>query len=91
MALVWFQKHTQFPGPGRTEKQVIDELEPVRRGPYCGAIGLISGEGSMQLNVAIRTIALSGRGEPKRPAEITGVLDYWTGCGIVAESDPVRL
>lgn len=68
--------------------QVIDELEGVRRGPYCGATGIISGDGSFTLNVAIRTIALSGRGDPRRPAHLDGTLDYWAGCGIVAESDP---
>lgn len=66
--------------------QVIDELEPVRRGPYCGATGLIASDGSVALNVAIRTIALSGRGDARRPAELDGVLDYWAGCGIVADS-----
>lgn len=70
--------------------RTIDELEPFRRGPYCGAIGLLSGDGSLRLNVAIRTIALSGRGDPRRPGECAGLLDYWTGCGIVAESRPER-
>jgi anthranilate/para-aminobenzoate synthase component I len=68
--------------------QVIDELEGVRRGPYCGATGLLANDGSFTLNVAIRTIALSGRGDPRRPAHLDGTLDYWAGCGIVAESDP---
>lgn len=68
--------------------QVIDELENARRGPYCGATGLFAGDGSFALNVAIRTIALSGRGDPRRPAHLDGTLDYWAGCGIVAESDP---
>jgi para-aminobenzoate synthetase component I len=68
--------------------QVIDELEGIRRGPYCGATGLIAGDGSFTLNVAIRTIALSGRGDPRQPAQLDGTLDYWAGCGIVAESDP---
>jgi anthranilate/para-aminobenzoate synthase component I len=61
--------------------QVIDELEPSARGPYCGAIGLAS-PGRIALNVAIRTIALAGAdGGP-------GALRYLAGCGIVAESDP---
>ncbi len=67
--------------------QVIDELEPRRRGPYCGATGLFSTDGSLLLNVAIRTMALSGRSHG-RPGELAGTLDYWAGCGIVAESDP---
>lgn len=57
--------------------QIIDELEPVRRGPYCGAIGFIDRRGGLSLNVAIRTIAIHG-----------DVLDYHAGGGIVADSDP---
>jgi anthranilate/para-aminobenzoate synthase component I len=68
--------------------QVIDELEPVRRGPYCGATGLIASDGSCTLNVAIRTITIAGRGDHRRPGHIDGTLDYWAGCGIVAESRP---
>jgi len=36
--------------------QIIDELEPCARGPYCGAIGYLAADGSMQFNVAIRTM-----------------------------------
>ena len=68
--------------------QVIDELEPVRRGPYCGAVGLIGTDGRMQLNVAIRTIALHGQRPPNRFDFLHGMLDYGTGGGIVADSDP---
>jgi len=35
--------------------EIIDELEPVRRGPYCGAIGWIGPGGDLELSVAIRT------------------------------------
>ena len=38
--------------------QVIRELEPEPRGPYCGAIGWIAPDGSAQFNVAIRTLSL---------------------------------
>ena len=61
--------------------QVIDALEPSPRGPYCGAVGLIA-PGRIALNVAIRTIALSG----SSPAG--GTLRYSAGCGIVADSVP---
>ncbi|MFM8731457.1 MAG: anthranilate synthase component I family protein [Phycisphaerales bacterium] len=61
--------------------QVIDALEQSPRGPYCGAVGLIS-PGRIALNVAIRTIALSG----SSPAG--GTLRYSAGCGIVADSVP---
>lgn len=67
--------------------RTIDRLEPVRRGPYCGAIGWIGDDGRMVLNVAIRTITCSG--VPLGAVdEIDGRLDYHAGCGIVAESDP---
>jgi para-aminobenzoate synthetase component 1 len=35
--------------------EIIDELEPVRRGPYCGAVGWIDAGGDLELSVAIRT------------------------------------
>jgi len=38
--------------------RIIDALEPEPRGPYCGAVGFIEHDGSMALNVAIRTITL---------------------------------
>jgi anthranilate/para-aminobenzoate synthase component I len=61
--------------------QVIDELEPVARGPYCGTVGLISPT-AVTLNVAIRTIALHHTDADG------GTLRYSAGCGIVAESQP---
>ncbi len=57
--------------------QVIDELEPVQRGPYCGAIGFISDCGRATFNVAIRTATIAD-----------GRLEYGAGGGIVADSDP---
>ncbi len=67
--------------------RIIDELEPVRRGPYCGAIGWIDDSGFSVLNVAIRTITATGT-PGAAPDEIDGRLDYHAGCGIVAESHP---
>jgi para-aminobenzoate synthetase component 1 len=57
--------------------QIIDELEPVRRGPYCGAIGYIDPDGSMQFNVAIRTMTIKD-----------GQVHIPVGGGIVADSNP---
>ncbi len=67
--------------------RVIDELEPVRRGPYCGAIGWIDDHGWSTLNVAIRTISGTGM-QMAGGDEIDGRLDYLAGCGIVADSQP---
>lgn len=70
-----------FPGgsitgaPKVRAMQIIEELEPNRRGIYCGAIGYIGFDGAMDLNIAIRTLVAS-RGE----------LRFWAGGGIVADS-----
>lgn len=63
--------------------QVIDELEEFDRGPYCGAIGWLGDDGAVNLSVAIRTFSLQRTSTGTR-------VDYWTGCGIVADSDPQR-
>ena len=62
--------------------QIIEELERARRGPYCGAIGMMSGCGSAEFSVAIRTAMLT------RQHDDRWNIDYRAGCGIVAESDP---
>lgn len=51
-------------------------VEPVRRGVYCGAIGVVT-RGRVDLSVAIRTAVVA-----------EGVASYGTGGGIVADSDP---
>jgi para-aminobenzoate synthetase component 1 len=56
--------------------QIIEELERTRRGPYCGAIGLLTPE-RVCLNIAIRTMLM----EPGR-------VDFSVGGGIVADSEP---
>jgi anthranilate/para-aminobenzoate synthase component I len=59
--------------------EVIAQLEARRRGLYTGAIGVVGHDGGMTLAMAIRTLVLDERqGE------------YWTGGGIVADSDPAR-
>ena len=65
--------------------QIIEELEPHARGPYCGCIGWVS-QDACQLNIAIRTILLTRNAE-------NGARDQWTasfsvGGGIVADSTP---
>jgi para-aminobenzoate synthetase component 1 len=72
-----------FPGgsitgaPKRRAMQIIDELEPVARGPYTGATGWLGAAGDMDLAVAIRT-ALVSRDR----------LSLSVGGGIVADSSP---
>lgn len=74
-----------FPGgsvtgaPKIRAMQIIDELEPVRRGPYCGAVGYLAADGTMEFNVAIRTMIVAG-----------GRVHIPVGGGIVADSDPAR-
>jgi len=71
--------------------QIIESLEPVERGPYCGSIGYVSDSGDACLNVAIRTACIVGPAEGGACDAVgDGVLDYSVGAGIVAESDPRR-
>ena len=73
-----------FPGgsitgaPKIRAMQIIDELEPQARGPYCGAVGYLDADGVMQFNIAIRTLLMRG-------SEVT----IPVGGGIVADSDPL--
>jgi len=57
--------------------EIIDELEPVARGPYTGSIGYISNAGDMDLNIIIRTFVVKD-----------GIAHLQVGAGIVADSDP---
>lgn len=59
--------------------QIIDELEPVRRGPYAGAIGYLSYGGDLDTCICIRTMIIKD-----------GVAYLQAGAGIVADSDPAR-
>ncbi len=63
--------------------QIIDELEPVRRGPYGGALGYLDFLGNMDTCIILRTLVLT----PTQPAG-TWIIDMQAGAGIVAESDP---
>lgn len=72
-----------FPGgsitgaPKIRAMEIIAELEPTARGPYCGAMGYVGFDGAMDLNVLIRTI--------------TAARGWWqipVGGGVVAHSDP---
>ncbi len=64
--------------------QIIDELEPVRRGPYGGAIGYVDFRGNMDSCIALRTMVLT-------PSASGGWrVDAQVGAGIVADSEPAR-
>jgi para-aminobenzoate synthetase component 1 len=66
--------------------QIIDELEPVRRGPYCGCIGALT-HNSTCLNIAIRSLLLEFDPAPAG-APAPGRVDFSVGGGIVADSNP---
>jgi aminodeoxychorismate synthase component I len=72
-----------FPGgsitgaPKIRAMQIIHELEPHRRGVYCGGIGFFSATGHTTFNIAIRTLWLNN-----------GTLSWHAGGGIVADSIP---
>lgn len=74
-----------FPGgtitgaPKVRTMEIIEELEPVRRGPYTGAIGWIDYNGNMELNIVIRTLLAAG-----------GKAHVQAGAGIVIDSVPER-
>jgi anthranilate/para-aminobenzoate synthase component I len=74
-----------FPGgsitgaPKKRAREIIELLEPVPRGLYCGAIGVFGFGGESRFNIAIRTLVREG-----------GRLRYHSGAGIVADSVPER-
>jgi para-aminobenzoate synthetase component I len=74
-----------FPGgsvtgaPKVRAMEIIAELEPTARGPYCGALGYVGFDRTMDTNILIRTFT-AGRGWVQFPV----------GGGIVADSDPER-
>ncbi len=59
--------------------EIIDELEPVTRGPYTGSLGYVANSGDLDLNIIIRTFVVRD-----------GVAYVQVGAGIVADSDPGR-
>ncbi len=72
-----------FPGgsitgaPKLRAMEIINELEPVSRGFYTGAIGIIDATGDARFNIAIRTATVAG-----------GRIYYHAGGGVVADSNP---
>jgi para-aminobenzoate synthetase component 1 len=72
-----------FPGgsitgaPKIRAMEIIAELEPTARGPYCGSVGWIGFDGDMDTSITIRTYAIKD-----------GWVTFQAGGGIVADSDP---
>jgi para-aminobenzoate synthetase component I len=72
-----------FPGgsitgaPKVRAMEIIAELEPSRRGVYCGAMGYLSGSGAADMNIVIRSYLVRD-----------GRAYFSAGGGIVADSDP---
>jgi anthranilate synthase component 1 len=59
--------------------EIIEELEGTRRGPYGGAVGYFSFDGSMDTCITIRAVLMQG-----------DTLYIQAGGGVVADSDPAR-
>ena len=57
--------------------EIIDSIEPHRRGPYAGAVGYVDYRGNMDTCIALRTMVIKD-----------GVVYVQAGCGVVADSDP---
>ena len=75
-----FPAGTMTGAPKVRAMEIIDELEPERRGPYAGAVGYIaSGDRRMDLAITIRTCVVAN-----------GTASVQAGAGIVADSVPER-
>jgi para-aminobenzoate synthetase component 1 len=74
-----------FPGgtitgaPKVRTMEIIEELEPSRRGPFYGSLGWIDFNGDMEFNILIRTMVVR-----------SGMVHIQTGGGVVIDSDPER-
>lgn len=69
--------------------QIIRELEPRSRGPYCGACGFLDDSGSLEMAMTIRTAAIQGGVGGGFDRIQRGELVYGVGAGIVADSQPL--
>jgi anthranilate synthase component 1 len=70
--------------------QIIDELEPTRRGPYAGGIGAVDFSGNMDIALALRTMVVPTRdwSENNSASPREWSVHLQAGAGIVADSDP---
>lgn len=72
-----FPAGTVSGAPKPRAMEIVDELEPTRRGPYAGALGYFSFNGNADFAITIRTLVARGRR-----------CSIQSGAGIVADSDP---
>jgi anthranilate synthase component I len=64
--------------------EIIDELEPTRRGVYAGAVGYVDFSGNTDTCITIRTMLI----RPDTPAAVSGTAYVQAGAGVVADSSP---
>jgi anthranilate synthase component 1 len=76
---ICFPSATITGAPKRRAMEIIEEIEPVKRGPYTGSVGVLSFCGDLDLDIIARTIIVKGN-----RAYIP------VGCGIVADSIPEK-
>jgi anthranilate synthase component 1 len=76
---VTFPAGTLSGAPKVRAMEIIEELEGTRRGPYGGAVGYFSFDGSMDTCITIRALVMQG-----------DEVHVQAGAGIVADSDPAR-
>ncbi len=74
-----FPAGTVSGAPKKRAMEIIDELEPTRRGPYAGAVGYLSYNGNADFAITIRTLVANGSRAYVQ-----------AGAGIVADSEPNR-
>ena len=74
-----FPAGTVSGAPKVRSMEIIEELEPIRRGPYAGAVGYFSYSGNMDTCITIRTLVIKDQ-----------KVYVQSGAGIVADSDPER-
>jgi anthranilate synthase component I len=68
--------------------EIIDELEPTKRGPYAGVVGYVDFSGNLDTAIAIRTMVVGGERAPA--AGGVPMASVSAGAGIVADSDPAQ-
>lgn len=90
----WDALHAALPvgtvsgAPKIRAMQIIDELEPVKRGPYGGGLGYIGLDGQMDIALALRTIVVPTKGWDANAAEHEWTYHVQAAAGVVMDSVP---